>query len=114
MKYEAPDNLSHDAAEALATGGDATALSKALVSLSLSDPDLRWTAELLLGLTHHENPNVRGNALLGLGHLARRFRALPDRDAAAAAVKAGLADANAFVRGQADSAADDLESFLAK
>lgn len=114
MKYEGPDNLSHEAAEALAAGSDATALSKALVSLSLSDPDLRWTADFLLRLTHHSSPNVRGNALLGFGHLARRFRALPDRDAAAAAVKEGLADPDAFVRGQADSAADDLASFLAR
>ena len=113
MKYESPDGLSHEAAEALATGGDVTALSKALISLSSSDPDLRWTADFLLRLTQHSNPNVRGNAVLGLGHLARRFRTLPNRDAAAAAVKAGLADPDAFVRGQADSAADDLGSFLA-
>ncbi len=112
MKYEVPDTLSHEAAEAIATGGDAPALSKAIVSLSLSDPELHWTADFLFRLTQHPSPNVRGNALLGFGHLARRFRALPDRDAAAAAVKAGLADPDAFVRGQADCAADDLALFL--
>ena len=112
MKYEATDALSRDAAEALAVAGDVPGLSTALIALSLADPDLAWTTAFLLRFTTHASPNVRGNALLGFGHLARRFRSLPGPALVRAAIAAGLADADAFVRGQAESASDDLASFL--
>ncbi len=112
MKYEATDALSHDAAEALAAAGGVPALSKALIALSLADPDLAWTTAFLLRFTTHASPNIRGNALLGFGHLARRFRSLPGAALVRAAIAAGLADGDAFVRGQADSASDDMASFL--
>ena len=106
------DALSHDAAEALAAGGDVPGVSKALIALSLADPDLAWTTAVLMRFTTHASPTIRGNALLGFGHLARRFRSLPGAALVRAAIAAGLADADAFVRGQADSASDDLASFL--
>ena len=59
----------------------------------------------------HPHFNVRGNALLGLGHIARRHRRL-DRARSQAALEAGLQDAHAYVRGQADAAAGDVEHFL--
>jgi len=37
---------------------------------------------------------------------------VPDRDAVTAAITAGLADPDAFVRGQADAAADDFAMFI--
>ena len=104
--------MKYEAADALAAKGDATALDKALIALSFSDRERDWTAAFLLRLMQHEAPNVRRNGLLGVGHMARRLRPLPDRDAAAAAIKAALADPDAFVRGQADVATADLESFL--
>jgi hypothetical protein len=55
---------------------------------------------------------VRGNALLGFGHLARRFHTIPNRASVAAAITAGLADADASVRGQAEAAADDFRQFI--
>jgi hypothetical protein len=54
---------------------------------------------------------VRGSALLGFGHLARRFREL-DAGRVRPLLLAGLADPDPWVRGQADAAADDAEFYL--
>ncbi len=54
---------------------------------------------------------VRGNALAGFGHLARRFGRLDSR-AIKRRVEIGLYDRNDYVRQQARSAAEDLHTFL--
>ena len=112
MKYESLEAVSHEQAEAIARGGDAHALSRTAISIALADDDLAWATGFLLSLVAHENANVRGNALLGFGHLARRFRAVATPASVAAAITAGLTDADAFVRGQADAAADDIQLFV--
>jgi hypothetical protein len=55
---------------------------------------------------------VRGNALLGFGHLARRFGRL-DANRVKRLVDTGLHDGSDYVREQARSAAEDLSTFLA-
>jgi hypothetical protein len=65
---------------------------------------------LCLQFARHEHFRVRGNAILGLGHLARRFRQL--EPVARGVIDDGLRDNNADVRGPAESAADDAEHFL--
>jgi hypothetical protein len=55
---------------------------------------------------------VRGNALLGFGHLARRFGRL-DTHRVKRLVDTGLHDGSDYVREQARSAAEDLKTFLA-
>ena len=112
MKYEAVEAVTHEEAEAIARAGEAYALSRIAVAIALADEDLVWSTTFLLALTKSEHVNVRGNALLGFGHLARRFRAIPNTRAVAAAITEGLADADAFVRGQADAAADDVRQFI--
>src|SRR4051812_26345414 len=104
MKYESLEAVTHEEAEAVARGDDAGALSRVAISVALADEDLEWSTAFLLSLVRNENANVRGNALLGFGHLARRFRSMPKTALVAAAITAGLADADAFVRGQADAA----------
>ncbi|HEX5999556.1 MAG TPA: hypothetical protein VFZ16_09195 [Hyphomicrobiaceae bacterium] len=54
---------------------------------------------------------MRGNAILGFGHIARRLRRL-DRRIVQPIIHAGLDDDEAFVRGQADAAMDDTMHFL--
>ena len=112
MKYESLEPVSHEHAETIARGGDAHALSRVAVSIALADDDLDWSTAFLLTLIAHDSATVRGNALLGFGHLARRFRAIASTASVAAAIKAGLADTDAFVRGQADTAADDYGQFI--
>jgi hypothetical protein len=54
---------------------------------------------------------VRGNALAGFGHLARRFGML-DRRRVQRLIEIGLHAHHEYVRAQAESAADDVETFL--
>jgi len=63
-------------------------------------------------LARHRNAMVRGNAMLGFGHLARRFGRL-DVHRIKRLVDAGLYDGSEYVREQARSAAEDLRTFLA-
>jgi hypothetical protein len=63
-------------------------------------------------LARHRNARVRGNALAGFGHLARRFGSL-DRRRVQRLVEIGLFAHHEYVREQAASAADDLETYLA-
>jgi len=62
-------------------------------------------------LATHPDATVRGNAILGFGHLARRFRRL-DRQTVEPLVTAALSDQSEFVRGQAEAASDDIGFFL--
>jgi hypothetical protein len=63
-------------------------------------------------LARHAHANVRGNAILGFGHLARTAGIIWKPNDVRALVKAGLADADPYVRGQAEAAADDLRHFV--
>jgi hypothetical protein len=67
---------------------------------------------ILRTLATHVHPNVRGNAILGFGHLARTAGIIWKPKDVRAFVEAGLADPDAYVRGQAEAASDDLRHFL--
>src|SRR5262245_1725366 len=75
---------------------------------NLGTPDPRWSEEICLQLASHENPGVRGNAVLGLGHLARTAGGL-DRERCMPIITRALRDPDRYVRGHASSAADDVE-----
>lgn len=90
---------------------DPATLSQAVLSAALHDPDPAWAAAATLRLAAHPHPNVRGNAILALGHIARRHRWLPYEETRDALVR-GLQDVDAYVRGHADSATDDVEQVL--
>ncbi|WP_408950985.1 hypothetical protein [Lysobacter sp. Hz 25] len=81
------------------------------IVIGMDPPDCGWAEAICLSLVGHPDFNVRSNAVLGLGHLARTCRRL-DLAAAVTAIAAGLHDENAHVRGQADNAADDLLHYL--
>ena len=83
----------------------------AVLAAALYDPDSVWAEDLCLRLATHPHFNVRGNAILGLAHIARLHGRL-DRARAQPALEAALRDADDYVRGQADAAADDVEHFL--
>lgn len=79
--------------------------------VSLDPPDCAWAQDVCLRLASHPHFNVRGNAVLGFGHLARTCGAL-DEARVKPVVEAALRDPDAYVRGQADAAAGDIEHFL--
>jgi hypothetical protein len=82
-----------------------------LIELALSGEDRAFAEQCCVRLAGHRHVDVRGNAVLGLGHLARRFGAL-DRERVVPVVEAALRDAKSHVREQAEAAADDLEEHL--
>ena len=110
MRYEEIVPIAQSEAEAALHRGAAGELRLVVISVSLYEDELHWAQDFCIGLASHTDPYVRGNAVLGLGHLARRFGTLSP--AAAPIVAAALRDPDEFVRGQAHAAADDLDHFL--
>ena len=68
-------------------------------------------AAVCLHLTAHADPKVRGNAIVSIGHLARRFRSL-DEALIKPVVEHILEDRDEYVRICARSAADEIHQFL--
>jgi hypothetical protein len=82
-----------------------------VVGMNADLHDRAWSETICVSLASHPNWNVRGNAMLGFGHIARTCRAL-DVARALPVLSAGLADPHEYVRDHANSAASDLEMFL--
>lgn len=81
------------------------------ILVSMNPPDAAWAQAICVRLAVHPDPVVRGNAMLGFGHLARITGEL-DRSVVRPLLKAGLADTDAYVRGQADAGWSDVRFFL--
>ena len=111
MRYEQPQPVSQDDARRIAEGGNVPELATTAIAVALHEPDADWAERYLCSLCRHPEPNVRGNAILGLGHLARIHRRLRHPEARPLIVR-GLVDEDGYVRGQADAAADDVRQFL--
>jgi hypothetical protein len=86
-------------------------LDRIVLAVALHDPEVEWAEHFCLAVAANKDPGVRGNAILGFGHLARRFGRVPA--SALPLVVAALKDSNEHVRGQAHSAAHDIEHFTA-
>lgn len=82
------------------------------IAIGMDPPDCGWAEAICLSLAGHPEFNVRGNAILGLGHLARTCGRI-DPACAVPAIANALHDESAYVRGQAETAADDLLHYLA-
>jgi hypothetical protein len=81
------------------------------IVITLDSPDCAWSQRICLALATHNHFNVRGNAVLGFGHLARTCGRL-NLDAVLPVISAALNDAHGYVRGHANDAADDLLHYL--
>ncbi len=79
--------------------------------ITMDPPDCEWAQNICMKLSNHENYNVRGNAILGFGHLARTCGTLKE-ESIKPIIKAALNDKNEYVRGQAQDAASDIEHYL--
>jgi hypothetical protein len=110
VRYEPIEPMSHADAERAAGAAPDDQL-RAVLAVALHDEDLAWAEAFCERFTRHPDPGVRGSALLGFGHLARRFREL-DAARVQPLLLAGLADPDSWVRGQCEAAADDIEFFL--
>lgn len=90
---------------------DSEELRLVAITLALSDLDFNFTQSVCIRLCSSENDQVRGNALVSLGHLARRYRTL-DEQSIRPIIERGLLDASEYVRECARSAADEIHQFL--
>jgi hypothetical protein len=90
---------------------DPEELKTMVLSAALAVDDRPWAQTVCLKLATHPEPGVRGNAILGLGHLARIHGRL-DRELVEPAICGALNDPDAYVRGHADAAANDVATFL--
>ena len=110
-RYEEIGEWSHDAVEQALRDDDEEALLRAVIGVSMHDNDWRYAQGLCVRLSAHPHFNVRGNAVLGFGHIARVHRQL-DRALVQPIIQAALRDENDYIRGQAVCAMDDTEFFL--
>ena len=111
LRYESIEFHGEESAEAAIARDEPAELLYVPVAASLYSDDLEWAQRLCVRLARHPHFNVRGNAVLGFAHLARRFRRL-DRTAVEPLVAAALLDPDPYVSGHAREAIDDLRHFL--
>ena len=81
------------------------------IVVSMDPPDCTWSQEICIALSAHPDFNVRGNAMLGFGHLARTCREL-NLERVLPIIAAGILDSHEYVRGQATDAADHIKHYL--
>jgi len=111
MRYEEIPEPGGDDVEEMLSRGDLAELRLVALSASLHSENPEQAAAICLQLARHEDGITRGNAILGLGHIARLHRRLTE-SAVRPVVEAALRDPDSWVRGQATSAADDIEQIL--
>ena len=97
--------------EAALERDDPLELADLVFDLALEGSDRELVESCCGRLVRHRNAMVRGNAVVGLGHLARRFGRL-DENRFKRMVENALHDPSEQVREQARGAADDLLTFL--
>jgi hypothetical protein len=111
MKYNDIEKLSTVEVEAAILRNKPIELSTAVLSAALYADSAEWAQGVCERLATHPNENVLGNAILGFGHIARINGNL-DENMVKPLIEAALRDDSEDVKGQAESAADDVELFL--
>jgi hypothetical protein len=97
--------------EAVLRKGDPSELPYVPIVVSLDPPECQWAQNVCVRLARHPDPAVRGNAILGFGHLARTCRRL-DELIVRPLVESALRDTERYVLGHAIDAVDDLTHYL--
>ena len=110
-RYAPIEPITRKTAEQALRINDPEELGRIVIAVGLHEDDFQWAQSFCLLLTQHEHYNVRANAILSLGHLARRFGTL-DRKHVQPIIEAGFVDVHEIVRMQAHAAASDVEHFL--
>ena len=100
-----------DSFDAALERDDPFELQELILVIALEARGRKWAEWACGRLARHRNANVRGNALAGFGHLARRFGKL-DPTRARGPIETGLYADNEYIREKAESAADDVDAHL--
>jgi hypothetical protein len=111
MHYEPIPELTRIEVETAIDRDDPHELSMAVLSAALHSNEPEWAQQICLCLSRHANNTVRGNAILGFGHIARIHRTL-DREKVEPALMRALSDPDEYVRGHARDAVDDVAHYL--
>src|SRR5687767_5433360 len=105
------DGWTIEDAEAVIARGIPDEMLYVPIVVSMDPPDCEWAQEICISLAAHEHFNVRGNAILGFGHLARTCRKL-DLARVLPLVSAALKDKDEYVRGHAIDVVGDFKHYL--
>lgn len=99
--------------EAVLVRGDPAELLYVPIVVGMNAPDCEqaWAERICFELAGHPDFNVRGNALLGLGHIARTCHQL-DLSRAMPLISQALSDPHEYVHGHANDAACDLQMYM--
>jgi hypothetical protein len=100
-----------DAVERTLRDDNPEMLLQAVIAVSMYYADWRYAQDLCVQLSSHWHFNVRGNAILGFGHIARVHGQL-DRALVQPIIEAALRDTDDYVRSHGVDAADDTRHFL--
>ena len=112
MRYEEPAFRSREATLATIRAGTLDEVRDAIIGASLNASDPTWVEAMCLDVARtRDDCGIQGAAVLGLAHLARRFRHLDDCTAAEA-VLLQLRDVPDLA-GRANDGRDDFATFLA-
>ena len=111
MKFQDKEQYSDEDVEAAIGRNDPEELQFVSITLALSATDPVQIERICLLLSSHAHERVRGNAIMSLGHVARRFRQL-NEDRVRPVIESALRDTNEYVRIHAKSAADEIHQFL--
>jgi hypothetical protein len=106
-----PETRFRAGVEAALERDDPLELEDLALEVALEGEEREWVQACCAQLARHRNAVVRGNAVAALGHVARRFGRL-DPQRIKRIVEIALCDRSEYVRERAESAADDLATFL--
>jgi hypothetical protein len=109
MQYEELQPIAKDEAERELQSGDRDRVARAMLRLSLFDPDFRSSQELCLTQAQNADPWLRGVAAICLGHLARLHGTL---DTARVIPMLQRLAEDPETAGKAQDALEDIEHFL--
>jgi hypothetical protein len=111
MRFQDLEQFTNDDVEAAIIRNDPEELQFVPVTIALTSSDPSYAQEVCMKLAVHGDNKVRGNAIISLGHIARRFRRLSEHEVKPI-IESALMDADETVRVLAKSAADEIHQFL--
>lgn len=106
------DNWTTDQVDEVLAKGDADDLLYVpiVVSMNANSFGAEKAEEICVRLSCHADPRVRGNAVKGLGHIARVTGQF-NREDSIECVRAAIADSDELVRSHAQDASSDIYMF---
>ncbi|HTG00054.1 MAG TPA: hypothetical protein VK654_05645 [Nitrospirota bacterium] len=111
MKFQDLETITPKDVTLAVARNDPDELQFVAITLALSDLDFNFIQSVCIQLCSYKDSKVSGNALVSLGHLARRFRHL-DEHTVKPLLEASLRSGDEYMRLSAKSAADEIHQFL--